>query len=82
MSELAVSDARDAEPDTHGHTKPDAESGGNAHSDVLLTGCSSTFQSLRCGLALADAVDRPQPDWEVAAGALLPCASRTVTEKV
>ena len=38
--------------------------------DVLVTGCSSTLQSLRCGLALADLVDEQQPDWELAAGAL------------
>ena len=38
--------------------------------DVLITGCSSTLQSLRCGLALADLVGEQQPDWELAAGAL------------
>jgi hypothetical protein len=36
----------------------------------LLTGSSSTYHSLRCGLALADLVDEPQPEWEIAAGRL------------
>lgn len=35
---------------------------------ALLTGCSSTLHSLRAGLALAAALDDPQPDWELAAG--------------
>lgn len=39
--------------------------------DVLITGCSSTLQSLRCGLALAELVGEQQPDWELAAGELL-----------
>jgi hypothetical protein len=43
---------------------------GEAHEHVLLTGCSSIFQSLRCGLALAELTGRPQPDWELAAGGL------------
>jgi hypothetical protein len=38
--------------------------------DVLITGCSSTLQSLRCGLAIADLMGEQQPDWELAAGAL------------
>jgi len=46
--------------------KPD----GSLYNDVLLTGCSSTLQSLRCGLALADLVGEQQPDWELAVGAL------------
>jgi hypothetical protein len=33
---------------------------------ALLTGNASLFQSLRCGLALADLVGEPQPDWELA----------------
>jgi hypothetical protein len=36
----------------------------------LLTGSSSTYHSLRCGLALAELVDEPQPEWEIAAGRL------------
>jgi hypothetical protein len=36
----------------------------------LLTGSSSTYHALRCGLALADYFDEPQPEWEIAAGRL------------
>jgi hypothetical protein len=36
----------------------------------LLTGSSSTYHSLRCGLALAAHFDQPQPEWEIAAGRL------------
>jgi hypothetical protein len=38
--------------------------------DALVTGSSSTYQALRCGLALADLLGEPQPDWELAAGLL------------
>ncbi|MDQ1696026.1 MAG: hypothetical protein QOJ03_1379 [Frankiaceae bacterium] len=38
--------------------------------DALLTGSSSTYQALRCALALADWVADPQPDWELDAGRL------------
>jgi hypothetical protein len=37
---------------------------------ALLAGCASIHQSLRCGLALADLLDRPQPEWEIALGRL------------
>jgi MMP endo-(1,4)-3-O-methyl-alpha-D-mannosidase len=37
---------------------------------ALLTGCSSTYQSLRCAVWLAELVGEPQPDWELAAGQL------------
>ena len=37
---------------------------------ALLAGSSSIFQSLRAGLALAELMDDPQPDWELAAGRL------------
>ncbi|MBV9291966.1 MAG: hypothetical protein JO222_05900, partial [Frankiales bacterium] len=43
---------------------------GRVDDDALLTGSASTYQSLRCGLALADWVGDPQPDWELAAGRL------------
>ena len=33
---------------------------------ALLTGNSSLFQALRCGIALAGLVGVPQPDWELA----------------
>jgi hypothetical protein len=37
---------------------------------ALLAGCASIHQSLRCGLALADLVGEPQPEWEIALGRL------------
>ncbi|RJL25142.1 prenyltransferase [Bailinhaonella thermotolerans] len=37
---------------------------------ALLTGCSSIYQGLRCGVMLADHLGEPQPDWEVAADRL------------
>jgi len=43
---------------------------GSTTDDALLTGSSSTYQSMRCALALADWVGEPQPDWELAAGRL------------
>ncbi len=43
---------------------------GRAAGDALLTGSASTYQSLRCALALAEWFDDPQPDWELAAGRL------------
>ena len=36
----------------------------------LLTGNSSVYQSLRAGVALADLLDDPQPEWELAGGRL------------
>ncbi len=36
----------------------------------LLTGCSSIYQSLRAGVALAELMDEPQPEWELAGGRL------------
>ncbi|MFN8225315.1 MAG: prenyltransferase [Mycobacterium sp.] len=38
--------------------------------EALLTGSASIYHSIRCALALADHLDRPQPEWEVAVGAL------------
>ncbi len=36
----------------------------------LLAGCSSIYQSLRAGVALADLLDDPQLEWELAGGRL------------
>ena len=36
----------------------------------LLAGSSSIYQSLRAGLAIADLLDHPQPEWELAGGRL------------
>ena len=38
--------------------------------EALLAGSSSTYQSLRAGVALADLMDDPQPEWELAGGRL------------
>jgi hypothetical protein len=46
---------------------------------ALLTGSSSIHQALRCGIAIADRVGEPQPDWELAAD-LLAHAIRTRPE--
>ncbi|MBL7490732.1 hypothetical protein I6A60_06635 [Frankia sp. AgB1.9] len=46
----------------------DAE--GNDYPLAMLTGCSSTLHSLRCGLGLAALVGDARPDWELAAGRL------------
>ena len=43
---------------------------GTVDPDGLVTGSSSTYQALRCGIALAELVGEPQPSWEVAAGLL------------
>ncbi len=37
---------------------------------ALLTGCSSTHQSLRCAISLAEHMGEPQPGWELAADRL------------
>ncbi|WP_329068672.1 prenyltransferase [Streptomyces sp. NBC_01429] len=46
------------------------EADGTPVNDALLTGCSSVYQALRCALAIAEEREEPQPDWELAAGAL------------
>ncbi|MFJ4779061.1 prenyltransferase [Streptomyces sp. NPDC088762] len=46
------------------------EADGTPVTDALLTGSSSIHQALRCALAIAEHREEPQPDWELAAGAL------------
>ncbi|QBI52918.1 prenyltransferase [Streptomonospora litoralis] len=46
----------------------DAE--GNAGDHALLTACASIHHALRCAVALAERLDTPQPDWELAAARL------------
>lgn len=43
---------------------------GSPDSFALLTGNASMYQSLRCGIALAEHLGDPQPDWELAAALL------------
>ncbi|MBP0461674.1 prenyltransferase [Streptomyces montanisoli] len=46
------------------------EADGTPVHDALLTGCSSVYQALRCALAIAEEREEPQPEWELATGAL------------
>ncbi|MFF3625487.1 prenyltransferase [Streptomyces sp. NPDC002467] len=46
------------------------EADGTPVTDALLTGSSSIHQALRCALAVAEHREEPQPDWELAVGAL------------
>ncbi len=46
------------------------EDDGTDVKDGLLTGSSSIHHALRCALAIADEREEPQPDWELAVGAL------------
>ncbi|HWH27494.1 MAG TPA: prenyltransferase [Mycobacteriales bacterium] len=43
---------------------------GRTDRDALLTGSSSAYQALRCGIALGERLGEPQPEWELAAGLL------------
>ncbi|MFC9326759.1 prenyltransferase [Kitasatospora sp. NPDC057015] len=49
---------------------------GTAPDEALLTGSSSILHALRCGLAVADYLEEPQPDWELAAGRLQHAVAR------
>jgi MMP endo-(1,4)-3-O-methyl-alpha-D-mannosidase len=48
----------------------DTEGPAKVNEDALLAGSSSIYQSLRAGVALADLVDDPQPEWELTGGRL------------
>jgi MMP endo-(1,4)-3-O-methyl-alpha-D-mannosidase len=43
---------------------------GSPDDTALLTGCSSLYQALRCGIALAGLCGEPQPAWDLAAADL------------
>ena len=47
-----------------------AHDANGAIDEALLTSSSSLYHSLRAGLAIAEAVNEPMPDWELAAGRL------------
>ncbi|MDH6131916.1 hypothetical protein P3T37_001290 [Kitasatospora sp. MAA4] len=49
---------------------------GVAVQEALLTGSSSILHALRCGLAIAEYREEPQPDWELAAGRLRHAVAR------
>jgi hypothetical protein len=42
----------------------------HVNEEALLAGSASIYQSLRAGVALADLMDDPQPEWELAGGRL------------
>ncbi len=48
----------------------DAGGPGQVHQDALVTASSSVHQSLRAGVSLAELMDDPQPEWELAGGRL------------
>jgi hypothetical protein len=48
----------------------DADGPAKINREALLAGSSSIYQALRCGVALAELMDEPQPEWELAGGRL------------
>ncbi|MGH3456794.1 prenyltransferase [Aeromicrobium sp.] len=48
----------------------DANGPAKVNREALLAGSSSIYQALRAGVALADVMDEPQPEWELAGGRL------------
>ncbi|MDX6276860.1 MAG: hypothetical protein QOJ72_988 [Nocardioidaceae bacterium] len=48
----------------------DATGPAKINDEALLAGSSSIYQALRCGVALAEIMDEPQPEWELAGGRL------------
>ncbi|MGI9084987.1 MAG: prenyltransferase [Aeromicrobium sp.] len=48
----------------------DANGPATINRDALLAGSSSIYQALRAGVALANLMDEPQPEWELAGGRL------------
>jgi hypothetical protein len=48
----------------------DADGPAAVNREALLAGSSSIYQALRCGVALAELVGEPQPEWELAGGRL------------
>jgi hypothetical protein len=47
-----------------------AQGPNGAFEEALLTGCASTYHSIRCALALADLLGQQEPEWEIAVGRL------------
>ncbi len=48
----------------------DANGPAKINAEALIAGSSSIYQALRCGVALAEIMDEPQPEWELAGGRL------------
>ena len=59
-----------------GHLYWSRDPQGDTDTDALLTGSSSSYQAVRCGIALAELLDDEQPDWELAAGRLQHAVAR------
>lgn len=51
-------------------SRTDGSPGGRVNAEALVAGSSSIYQALRAGVALADLMDQPQPEWEIAGGRL------------
>ena len=49
----------------------DADGPATINREALLAGSSSIYQSLRCGVALAERLGERQPEWELEGGQLL-----------
>ncbi len=43
---------------------------GSRDTDALVTGSASAYQAFRCGIALAELLGEPEPEWELGAGLL------------
>jgi hypothetical protein len=59
-----------------GHLYWSRDPQGDTDTDALLTGSSSSYQAVRCGIALAELLGEEQPDWELAAGPLQHAVAR------
>jgi hypothetical protein len=53
-----------------GHLYWSRNPAGGTDTDALLTGSASSYQAVRCGIALAELLGEEQPEWELAAGRL------------
>jgi hypothetical protein len=56
--------------DPDGSVRWSLDSAGRPEAYALLTGSSSIYHSLRCGVAAAEILGKDRPDWELAAGRL------------
>ncbi len=59
-----------------GHLYWSRDPQGDTDTDALLTGSASSYQAVRCGIALAELLGLPQPEWELAAGRLQHAVAR------
>ena len=59
-----------------GHLYWSRDPQGDTDTDALLTGSSSSYQAVRCGIALAELLGDEQPDWELSAGRLQHAVAR------